>query len=72
MPDPTDKIRRVAIAVAAEFLIGGGTWFIACPEVGKVRIPRSRRRMGMSMNCITRGRVGDWQSRKRQGVRFGG
>jgi len=37
----------IAIAVAAVFLIGGGTWFIACPEVGKVRIPRSRRRMGV-------------------------
>lgn len=37
----------VAIAVAAVFLVGGGTWFIACPEVGKVRIPRSRRRMGV-------------------------
>lgn len=37
----------VAIAVAAVFLIGGGIWFIACPEVGKVRIPRSRRRMGV-------------------------
>ncbi|MER3389781.1 MAG: MFS transporter [Microcella sp.] len=37
----------VAIAVAAAFLVGGGIWFIACPEVGKVRIPRSRRRMGV-------------------------
>lgn len=37
----------VAIAVAAVFLIGGGIWFIACPEVGKVRIPRSRRRIGV-------------------------
>lgn len=37
----------IAIAVAAVFLVGGGAWFIACPEVGKVRIPRSRRRMGV-------------------------
>ncbi len=37
----------VAIMVAAAFLVGGGIWFIACPEVGKVRIPRSRRRMGV-------------------------
>ena len=37
----------VAITVAAAFLVGGGIWFIACPEVGKVRIPRSRRRMGV-------------------------
>jgi MFS family permease len=36
-----------AIAVAGLFLIGGGAWFIASPEVGKVRIPRSRRRMGV-------------------------
>jgi MFS family permease len=36
-----------AIAVAGVFLVGGGIWFIACPEVGKVRIPPSRRRMGV-------------------------
>lgn len=36
-----------AIAVAGVFLVGGGIWFIASPEVGKVRIPRSRRRIGV-------------------------
>ena len=36
-----------AIAVAGVFLVGGGIWFIACPEVGKVRIPRSKRRIGV-------------------------
>ncbi len=36
-----------AIAVAGLFLVGGGVWFIASPEVGKVRIPRSRRRLGV-------------------------
>ena len=36
-----------AIAVAGLFLVGGGIWFIASPEVGKVRIPRSRRRLGV-------------------------
>ncbi|MFP7832568.1 MFS transporter [Marisediminicola sp. LYQ134] len=36
-----------AIVVAMVFLVGGGAWFIACPEVGRVRIPRSRRRMGL-------------------------
>ena len=36
-----------AIAVAGAFLIGGGAWFIACPEVGRVRIPRSRRKIGV-------------------------
>jgi len=28
------------------FLIGGGAWFILSPEVGRVRIPRSRRGFG--------------------------
>ncbi|MBO0983437.1 MFS transporter [Rathayibacter sp. SD072] len=35
------------ILTAAVFLIGGGIWFIASPEVGRVRIPRSRRRLGV-------------------------
>ncbi|ARC56096.1 hypothetical protein AS850_03280 [Frondihabitans sp. 762G35] len=35
-----------AILVAATFLIGGGIWFIASPEVGRVRIPRSKRSFG--------------------------
>ncbi len=37
----------VAIAVAGAFLVGGGIWFIASPEVGKVRIPPSRRKLGV-------------------------
>ena len=36
----------VSILVALVFLIGGGIWFIASPEVGRVRIPRSRRNLG--------------------------
>lgn len=28
------------------FLVGGGAWFILSPEVGRVRIPRSRRALG--------------------------
>lgn len=41
------QISTVAgILTAAAFLIGGGVWFIASPEVGRVRIPRSRRRLG--------------------------
>ena len=28
------------------FLLGGGAWFILSPEVGRVRIPRSRRAIG--------------------------
>jgi MFS family permease len=37
----------VGILVAAAFLIGGGIWFLASPEVGRVRIPRSRRKVGV-------------------------
>jgi MFS family permease len=36
----------LAIMLACAFLVGGGAWFIASPEVGRVRIPRSRRRLG--------------------------
>jgi MFS family permease len=36
----------LAIIVAGIFLIVGGTWFIASPEVGRVRIPRSKRSFG--------------------------
>jgi MFS family permease len=35
------------ILLAVAFLVVGGTWFIASPEVGRVRIPRSRRRLGV-------------------------
>jgi MFS family permease len=35
-----------AILTAAAFLVGGGTWFIASPEVGRVRIPKSKRSFG--------------------------
>jgi MFS family permease len=35
-----------AILTAAAFLVGGGIWFIASPEVGRVRIPRSKRSFG--------------------------
>jgi MFS family permease len=42
------QISTVAgILTAAVFLIGGGIWFIASPEVGRVRIPRSKRRIGV-------------------------
>jgi len=36
-----------ALSVAGAFMVGGGIWFIASPEVGKVRIPPSRRKLGM-------------------------
>lgn len=35
------------ILVAAGFLVGGGLWFLSSPELGLVRIPRSRRRFGV-------------------------
>lgn len=34
------------LLVATAFMIGGGLWFVLSPEVGRVRIPRSRRRLG--------------------------
>lgn len=35
-----------ALLLVVAVLIGGGAWFILSPEVGRVRIPRSRRRLG--------------------------
>ncbi|MDY7541247.1 MULTISPECIES: MFS transporter [unclassified Cryobacterium] len=41
------QISSVAgILLAAAFLVGGGIWFVVLPEVGRVRIPRSRRKLG--------------------------
>jgi MFS family permease len=37
----------LAISLAGILLIGGGLWFILSPEVGRVRIPRSKRRLGV-------------------------
>ncbi|PPF78719.1 MFS transporter [Subtercola sp. Z020] len=34
------------ILLAVAFLIGGGAWFLSSPELGRVRIPRSRKRLG--------------------------
>lgn len=34
------------ILVAVVIMVIGGTWFIASPEVGRVRIPRSKRKLG--------------------------
>jgi MFS family permease len=36
----------LGIVVAIAFLVGGSAWFISSPEVGQVRIPRSRRKLG--------------------------
>lgn len=35
------------IFLSVAFLVIGGAWFIASPEVGQVRIPRSKRRLGV-------------------------
>ncbi|WP_150308104.1 MFS transporter [Planctomonas psychrotolerans] len=37
----------VGILVAAGFLVAGGLWFLSSPELGLVRIPRSKRRFGV-------------------------
>ena len=36
----------ILIIVLVILLLGGGLWFLLSPEVGKVRIPRSRRSLG--------------------------
>jgi MFS family permease len=36
----------VGILLSVVFLVGGGAWFVFSPEVGRVRIPRSKRRFG--------------------------
>lgn len=35
-----------ALAACVAFLVGGGFWFITSPELGEVKIPRSKRRFG--------------------------
>jgi MFS family permease len=37
----------LAIVTAGAFLVVGGIWFILSPEVGQVRIPRSKRKIGV-------------------------
>jgi MFS family permease len=37
----------LGVVVAGVLMVGGGLWFILSPEVGRVRIPRSRRRLGV-------------------------
>lgn len=34
------------ILLAVFFMVGGGIWFLASPELGRVRIPRSKRKLG--------------------------
>ncbi|HWU46210.1 MAG TPA: MFS transporter [Humibacter sp.] len=40
----------VGLLVCAVVMLLGGTWFIASPEVGRVRIPRSKRRFGVVLS----------------------
>jgi len=40
----------LAIGIAGIFLVGGGLWFILSPEVGRVRIPRSKRKLGVVLS----------------------
>lgn len=35
------------ILLSLVFLVGGGAWFISSPELGRVRIPQSKRRFGV-------------------------
>jgi MFS family permease len=37
---------ELGLMLSVVLLLGGGFWFAASPEVGRVRIPRSRRRFG--------------------------
>lgn len=38
---------QLGIFIGIVFLIGGGAWFISSPELGQVRIPKSRRKLGV-------------------------
>ncbi len=42
----TQVSTQSAIILAGAFLVGGGIWFISSPELGWVRIPRSKRSFG--------------------------
>ena len=38
---------QLGILIAMFFLVVGGAWFISSPELGRVRIPRSKRKLGV-------------------------
>jgi MFS family permease len=38
---------QLGILIAMAFLVFGGAWFISSPELGRVRIPRSKRKLGV-------------------------
>lgn len=41
------------LLLAAAFMVGGGVWFITSPQLGSVRIPPSRRRLGAVLRYPT-------------------
>ncbi|MFD1714424.1 MFS transporter [Amnibacterium flavum] len=41
------------ILLSVAMLLGGGIWFISSPELGRVRIPRSKRRFGVVLTRPT-------------------
>ncbi len=43
----------LGLLICAGFLVGGGAWFISLPELGRVRIPRSKRRFGIVLRRPT-------------------
>ncbi len=43
----TQVSSTAGILLSLVFTVGGGIWFISSPEVGRVRIPRSKRRFGV-------------------------
>lgn len=43
----TQVSSMAGILMSLVFTVGGGIWFISSPEVGRVRIPRSKRRFGV-------------------------
>ena len=43
----TQVSTTAGILISVAFLLGGGLWFLLSPELGRVRIPRSKRRLGV-------------------------
>lgn len=43
----TQVSTTAGILLSLVFLVGGGAWFISSPELGRVRIPQSKRRFGV-------------------------
>jgi MFS family permease len=41
------------LLLSAAVLVGGGAWFLAGPELGRVRIPRAKRRFGAVLSRAT-------------------